>query len=68
MQMSLGVQQDFGLRREEATRTRPDLADGGGSFWLKPNGTKGGPHRPALSGDEPALDSKARAVIAVELG
>jgi hypothetical protein len=42
VRMSLELQQAFGLRREEAIKIRPDLADKGETLWLKPSWTKGG--------------------------
>ena len=43
--MSLELQQAFGLRREEAIKIRPGLADRGDTLWLKPAWTKGGRER-----------------------
>ena len=43
--MSLELQQAFGLRREEAIKIRPRLADRGDTLWLKPSWTKGGRER-----------------------
>jgi integrase len=40
--MTLELQQAFGLRREEAIKIQPDLADKGDALWLKPSWTKGG--------------------------
>jgi hypothetical protein len=45
VRMSLELQQAFGLRREEAIKIRPDLADKGDTLWLKPSWTKGGRER-----------------------
>jgi site-specific recombinase XerC len=45
VRMSLELQREFGLRREEAIKIRPDLADRGGTLWLKPSWTKGGRER-----------------------
>ena len=45
VRMSLELQQAFGLRREEAIKIRPDLADKGDALWLKPSWTKGGRER-----------------------
>jgi hypothetical protein len=45
VRMSLELQQAFGLRREEAIKIRPDLADRGDILWLKPSWTKGGRER-----------------------
>jgi hypothetical protein len=43
--MSLELQREFGLRREEAIKIRPHLADKGDQLWLKPSWTKGGRER-----------------------
>ena len=45
VRLSLELQQAFGLRREEAIKIRPDLADRGDTLWLKPSWTKGGRER-----------------------
>ncbi len=45
VEMSLQLQQDFGLRREEAIKIRPELADWGDTLWLKASWTKGGRER-----------------------
>ena len=45
VRMSLGLQQAFGLRREEAIKIRPTPADGGNRLWLKASWTKGGRER-----------------------
>lgn len=45
VRMSLELQREFGLRREEAIKVRPVLADRGESLWLKPSWTKGGRER-----------------------
>lgn len=45
VRMSLELQQAFGLRREEAIKIRPSLADRGDTLWLKPSWTKGGRER-----------------------
>ena len=42
VRMSLELQREFGLRREEAIKIRPVLADKGDILWLKPSWTKGG--------------------------
>jgi len=42
VRMSLELQQAFGLRREEAIKIQPRLADKGKTLWLKPSWTKGG--------------------------
>lgn len=45
VRMSLELQQAFGLRREEAIKIRPALADKADILWLKPSWTKGGRER-----------------------
>lgn len=45
VRMSLILQREFGLRREEAIKIRPKLADQGHVLWLKPSWTKGGRER-----------------------
>lgn len=45
VRMSLELQSVFGLRREEAIKIRPHLADRGDTLWLKPSWTKGGRKR-----------------------
>ncbi len=45
VRMSLELQEAFGLRREEAIKIRPALADKGDVLWLKPSWTKGGRER-----------------------
>ena len=42
VRMSLELQQAFGLRREEAIKIRPALADRGDRLWLRASWTKGG--------------------------
>ncbi len=42
VRMSLILQREFGLRREEAIKIRPALADKGDTLWLKASWTKGG--------------------------
>ncbi len=42
LRTSLELQREFGLRREEAIKIRPVLADKGDVLWLKPSWTKGG--------------------------
>jgi integrase len=42
VRMSLELQEAFGLRREEAIKIRPHLADKGDTLWLKPSWSKGG--------------------------
>ena len=45
VRLSLELQQAFGLRREEAIKIRPSLADNVDNLWLKPSWTKGGRER-----------------------
>ena len=45
VRMSLELQRAFGLRREEAIKIQPTLADKGQTIWLKPSWTKGGRER-----------------------
>jgi len=45
VKMSLELQREFGLRREEAIKIRPQLADRGEILWLKDSWTKGGRER-----------------------
>ena len=45
VKMSLELQQAFGLRREEAIKIQPGIADKGYTLWLKPSWTKGGRER-----------------------
>ena len=45
VRLSLELQQAFGLRREEAIKIQPSLADKGTLLWLKPSWTKGGRER-----------------------
>ncbi len=45
VRMSLELQAAFGLRREEAIKIQPHLADRGDTLWLKPSWTKGGRER-----------------------
>jgi hypothetical protein len=42
VRLSLELQQAFGLRREEAIKIRPKLADKGATLWLKASWAKGG--------------------------
>lgn len=62
VRMSLQLQQAFGLRREEAIKIRPRLADRGTTLWLKPSWTKGGRARevPILTGAQRAVLEQAR--------
>lgn len=45
LQISLELQREFGLRREEAIKIQPYLADKGDRLWLKASWTKGGRQR-----------------------
>ncbi len=45
IRMSLELQREFGLRREEAIKIRPHLSDRGKILWLKDSWTKGGKAR-----------------------
>ena len=45
VRLSLELQHAFGLRREEAIKIQPSLADKGDTLWLKPSWTKGGRER-----------------------
>ena len=62
VRMSLELQQAFGLRREEAIKIRPDLADRGDVLWLKPSWTKGGRERgiPIQTEEQRAVLDNAR--------
>lgn len=62
VRMSLELQQAFGLRREEAIKIRPHLADKGETLWLKPSWTKGGRERsiPIRTEDQRAVLERAR--------
>ena len=64
VRMSLELQREFGLRREEAIKIRPDLADRGNRLWLKPSWTKGGKEREVSIRTESqrAVLDKARAL------
>ncbi len=64
VRMSLELQQAFGLRREEAIKIRPALADQGDTLWLKPSWTKGGRAReiPIRTEAQRAVLDKARAL------
>ena len=64
VRMSLELQREFGLRREEAIKIRPDLADKGDTLWLKPSWTKGGRERevPILTDEQRSVLDKARAL------
>ncbi len=58
VRMSLELQREFGLRREEAIKIRPHLADKGKILWLKDTWTKGGKER-----EVPIRTESQRAVL-----
>ena len=62
VRLSLELQQAFGLRREEAIKIQPSLADKGALLWLKPSWTKGGREReiPIRTDEQRKLLEKAR--------
>ena len=64
VRMSLELQREFGLRREEAIKIRPDIADKGDTLWLKPSWTKGGRKRevPIRTDGQRGVLDKARAL------
>ena len=64
VRMSLELQREFGLRREEAIKIRPHLADKGDILWLKPGWTKGGRAReiPIRTEAQREVLDKARAL------
>ena len=64
VRMSLELQREFGLRREEAIKIRPYLADKGDMLWLKPSWTKGGRAReiPIRTKAQREILDKARAL------
>ena len=64
VRMSLELQREFGLRREEAIKIRLVLADKGDMLWLKPSWTKGGRAReiPIRTGAQRDILDKARAL------
>ena len=64
LRMSLELQREFGLRREEAIKIRPHLADKGDTLWLKDSWTKGGREReiPILKESQRAVLDRARAL------
>lgn len=64
VRMSLELQREYGLRREEAIKIRPHLADKGDILWLKPSWTKGGRAREIPIRTEAQRDvlDKARAL------
>jgi len=65
MQMSLKLMQAFGLRREEALKFRPRLADKGDRIALQPSWTKGGRYRDILirTHEQRALLNEAKALV-----
>jgi len=60
--MSLKLQEAFGLRREEAIKIQPNLADKSALLWLKPSWTKGGREReiPIRTMEQRELLNRAR--------
>ncbi len=62
VRMSLELQAAFGLRREEAIKIQPHLANKGDTLWLKPSWTKGGREReiPVRTEKQRAILSKAK--------
>lgn len=58
VRLSLRLQAAFGLRREEAIKFRPKLADRGDHIALKPSWTKGGRYR-----EIPVLTERQRALL-----
>jgi hypothetical protein len=58
VRMSLELQAAFGLRREEAIKIRPHLADRDDTLWLKPSWTKGG-----LAREVPIRTAEQREVL-----
>ncbi|HNP34887.1 MAG TPA: phage integrase N-terminal domain-containing protein [Woeseiaceae bacterium] len=58
VKMSLELQQAFGLRREEAIKIRPRMADKGDTLWLKASWTKGGRAR-----DVPIRNERQREIL-----
>ncbi|MGI9303378.1 MAG: phage integrase N-terminal domain-containing protein, partial [Gammaproteobacteria bacterium] len=64
VRISLQLQAEFGLRREEAIKFTPVIADKGASIELKPSWTKGGRGRvlPVLTDPQRAVLDKARAL------
>lgn len=65
MQLSLRLMAAFGLRREEALKFRPRLADAGDHIALQPSWTKGGRPRvvPVLTERQRALLDEAIALV-----
>ena len=64
VRMALELQDAFGLRREEAIKIRPHLADKGDTLWLKPSWTKGGRERevPIRTDTQREVLARARAL------
>lgn len=62
MRMSIRLMAAFGLRREEAMKIRPELADGGDCLTLQPSWTKGGRARtvPIVTARQRALLDEAK--------
>lgn len=58
IRLALRLQQAFGLRREEALKFRPAIADKGGYLALQPSWTKGGRYR-----EVPLTDPRQRALL-----
>jgi len=58
VRLSLEMQEAFGLRREEAIKIRPSVADRDDRLWLKPSWTKGGRAR-----EIPIRTEEQRAVL-----
>lgn len=58
IRLALRLQRAFGLRREEALKFRPALADKGGYLALQPSWTKGGRYR-----EVPLTDPRQRALL-----
>lgn len=58
IQLALRLQRAFGLRREEALKFRPAVADKGTHLALKPSWTKGGRYR-----EIPLTDPRQRALL-----
>ncbi len=65
MIMSLRLMAAFGLRREEALKVRPRLADKGDRIALQPSWTKGGRYRevPIRTSEQRALLDAAKALV-----
>jgi site-specific recombinase XerD len=65
VRMSLELQQAFGLRREEAMKFTPSIADRGDRLILKPSWTKGGKERsiPVRTPEQRALLDRARQLV-----